>query len=731
MRLRTSLFLLATLAAVPILAFALIAARYVVQAEDENLVNTSMARNSATMSAVDAELRGVTATLQALAGASSLGRNDLRTFHADAQAVLVTQPSWRNISLMTSGGQQLVNARVPWGAPLPAHPSDPTSLERLLRTREPVVGDLQRDGLPDNELGVTVRVPVLNEGVVRYVLTATLSAEPFRRLLEQQNLAPGWVGALVDGHGRVLARVPPVSVGSAASPEYLTRVQGATDGWYRGPGMGGEDDYTAFLRSGMTGWSLGYSVSAQVLNKGVKGAAWVMGAGMALSVIAGGLLALLLGRVVSRPMSQLATAARRWGDGVPVRAGVDSRIEEVQQLASALDRAAGAVTQRDAQLQQRAEELAQANAKKTQFLAMLSHELRNPLAPLRNGIAILRRTADPRRRSDVEAMMERQVAHAARLIDDLLDVSRIERGKLQLELGTVHVADMVRAAVEAVRPAIEARRQRLEVRSPAAALSLRGDSVRLAQVLSNLLTNASKFTPEGGHLRVEALAEGSELVLRVRDEGVGFEPDEGDRIFEMFTQLDTSRSKAVSGLGLGLAIVRSIVHMHGGTVCAYSEGQGSGATFTVRLPMLAQPVAANDAPGMPALPAPAGPRRVLVADDNVDAADSLAALLREEGFEVLVAHDGERALELARRSPPTAALLDLDMPGLDGHEVARALRSERGADVLLVALTGLGRPSDLQATRASGFDAHLTKPTPFEDVLEALQRRRAQRPVHA
>jgi CheY-like chemotaxis protein/two-component sensor histidine kinase len=311
-------------------------------------------------------------------------------------------------------------------------------------------------------------------------------------------------------------------------------------------------------------------------------------------------------------------------------------------------------------------------------------------------------------------MMERQIGQLRRLIDDLLDVSRIDRGKLELKTERVAVNAVIRTAIETAKPNIEAKHHALAVRYGPEPLYVEGDPVRLGQVIANLLNNAAKFTPANGHLEIETRAENGEALIRVRDNGIGFPPSEAGRIFDSFVQLDSSRTQAAGGLGLGLTLVRSLVQLHGGKVEATSAGLGQGSEFTVRLPLSGAPAA------VPALQpiAPVMSRRILVVDDNVDAGDTLGDLLRLERYDVRTSYSGDAALTVAKQWAPDVAFVDLNMPGMSGIELAQLLRAlPSGRGLLLVALTGMGQKADIEATRAAGFDAHLTKPATTEDVL--------------
>jgi signal transduction histidine kinase len=366
------------------------------------------------------------------------------------------------------------------------------------------------------------------------------------------------------------------------------------------------------------------------------------------------------------------------------------------------------------ELTAQARALQRADATKSQFLAVLSHELRNPLAPLRTGLALLKmRNAEPMV-AETHEMMERQITQLARLIDDLLDVSRIDRGKLELRTQRLALDAVMRSAIDTARPNIDAQGHQLQVAFPATPLYVDADPVRLAQVLSNLLNNAAKFTPPKGRIELSAHAEAGRAVLRVADNGIGIPPERLDEVFDMFVQLDASHV-AAGGLGLGLTLARSIVERHGGRIEARSAGTGRGSEFTVRLP-LAAPAAPGAKPA-PVAQGPAARRRVLVVDDNVDAAQTLAAYLRLDGHRVESALDGEAALRVAELLHPDVAFIDLNMPRMDGAEVARRLRlTPWGRNARLIALTGMGQQSDIARTREAGFDEHITKPADLQRV---------------
>jgi PAS domain S-box-containing protein len=455
--------------------------------------------------------------------------------------------------------------------------------------------------------------------------------------------------------------------------------------------------------------------------------------------------------VIGKPVSLLIPADRpdelpgimerlrrgeRIGHFETVRVRKDGQQVQVAVSISPLKNAGGEVVgasaiARDLSERRRAEHLAEANRRKDEFLAMLAHELRNPLAPIPNAVQVLEdfspADADLQWARDV---IGRQVQHLTRLVDDLLDVSRINRGKIVLQKGRLKLAQVVADAVEIARPHVEGRKHRLTVSQPPEAVWLEGDSTRLAQVVANLLNNAAKYMERGGQIWLTVERAGEEAVVRVRDTGMGIAPERLSDIFGLFTQLDRSLDRSQGGLGIGLTLARRLVEMHGGTIHASSAGPGRGSEFVVRLPALVQVKEARESGG-PSGPASAAPppRRILIADDNEDFAEMTARLLqRRGGHEVKAVYDGPAALEAAQAFQPEVAFLDIGLPGVDGYRLAQQFRQRPGLEgALLVALTGYGQEEDRRRALAAGFDEHLTKPVRYD----TLQRLLAERAVAA
>jgi PAS domain S-box-containing protein len=368
------------------------------------------------------------------------------------------------------------------------------------------------------------------------------------------------------------------------------------------------------------------------------------------------------------------------------------------------------------------EELRDTDRRKDDFIALLAHELRNPLAPIRNGLQVLRLAqGEPGMLADARRMMDRQLSHMVRLIDDLLDVSRINRNKMELRRSRVALIDVLSSAVETAQPQIDEAGHELSLTMPSVPVYLDADLTRLAQVFSNLLTNSAKYTPRGGRIRLSAKRNGRQVEVSVTDNGIGIPSASLVKIFDMFSQVDRNFERNAGGLGIGLALVKGLVEMHGGSVRAVSNGEGQGSTFTVMLPVqIEHPDSLHPHPADGAhVNVPR--RRILVVDDNKDGADSLAMMLRLTGNDVQTANDGIQAVEQAERFRPEVVLMDIGMPRLNGLEATRRIRQQEwGRDIQVIALTGWGNEGDRERSSEAGCDGHLVKPVDLHDLEKLL-----------
>lgn len=595
MPLRRHLLLILVAAVLPLLACALTAAYVVASRDESNVERAAVQRNHAVLAAADAKLMGAVGVLQAMVGNGPVELARLPELHVKARAILGVQPDWENVQLHDANGHPLLNARLDGAAPLPDQITERGSFNRAVQTASPAIGSLYFAPLLAGEPSIAVRLPLLKEGHVDQVLTAVVRPSAFQALLDDQRLPSGWVSGIVGTDGRLIARVPPVPAGTFATASYRLQVASAPEGWYRGKTLEGTDTFTAFSKSSLTGWTVGYAVPADVLLGSARRFSMSMLIGALLAFTVGAALALLFMRRVSSPLGQLAEQARSLGATGEVSL-VTTSITEIADVSAALVGTARTVKERDqslnhiqAELQRKLGELQDVSAMRARFLAQLGHELRNPLVPLMSGIAMLKAAKDAKPTGNALAMMERQVAHLTRLVNDLGDIERVDRGDLEFQRRPIDLRDVVSAAIETCRPAIEQRRQSLRSTVSDAPLALVGDEQRLTQVVWNLLNNASKYTPDGGLIEVSSFRQDTDAVVTVRDTGIGFDQAQAEALFEMFYRLLDSRYENPGGLGIGLSLARALTSAHGGRLDGESEGPGRGATFTLRLPLAASP----------------------------------------------------------------------------------------------------------------------------------------------
>jgi signal transduction histidine kinase len=714
-RLHAQLSMIVAAAVVPVLVLAVAAGVLLVRHERDTMEREAIGRTRSAMSAIDAELRGHLTALQALAASRSLEKGDIRGFYEEARRVLLGQPDWLNIGLASAKGTQLFDAVRPFGAEAPLT-GDLTSYRRAIETGKPVIGDVDV-GAAVPRPSVRIRLPVLTEGAVRYVLTVPLRSEAFSDLLREQRLREDWVIALVDRNKRFIARIPPMAAGSPVSESFRGAIERSPDGWFAGTTLEGTRTYTPYVTSVLSGWVLGIAIPARAVEAAADRTFAGMAVGVAVALGIALLLAWYMARRIAAPITALAAATEAIGHGKDVPVADPGRIEEIRRLHAALQAAADAVRERSA-LQEREKGALQASDRaKDEFLAMLSHELRNPLAALTAAAHVLK-LAHPGESAAIKAraVVDRQTKHMARLVGDLLDISRVSMGKVALERERFDLAEAVRNLINVWRASgrLERHNVMLEVR-PA---WVDADRARIEQILSNLLDNAVKFTPAGKGISVSVRPEGEAALLRVADEGEGLAPGSAERMFDLFVQGERGLDRGAGGLGVGLALVKRLTELHGGTVSAASPGAGLGTSFTVRLPAVLAPAAQAVEPRAAPFVAP---RRVLIVEDNDDARQMLHEALAFSGHDVREARDGASGLALAAEALPDVALIDIGLPDVDGYEVARRLRAAPGGRRMgLIAITGYGQAEDQRRAYEAGFDAHLTKPVAPERLKQVM-----------
>jgi signal transduction histidine kinase/ActR/RegA family two-component response regulator len=716
MRLRTKVFQLTLLTVIPTLAFTVLLALVLLEREREIQRVGALDRNRAFMTAVDSEMLGHELTLQAVATSANLQTGALREFHDEIVRVLASQPDWRAISLASPTHQQILNTSRPFGTPLPMI-RDNVSFERAATDGKPAIGGMLALEVT-NGYGIPVRIPVRVNGQVRYVLTAMLNPQRFEQLIEAQNLRPSWVSGLVDKDGTVIARIPFRKQAEKASAEFMAAMAKSPEGWYRGSTLEGLDSYTAHKTSGYTGWTVGFGVPAAEVNASVWRAVWLVGLGAAILIALALPFSFWASKRVAAPITDLLKMARSLDDpGIASNPLVRSDIREARQLAQTLVDAAGAISERQTALEQEKAALQSADRAKDEFLAMLGHELRNPLSAVINASVLLRQPAlSAETRVAAEGVLKRQTAQLDRLVNDLLDVGRVVSGKIEIEHAPVELGRVIDAAVQAIKAS-----GRLQARSLSAhhieAVFVLGDFTRLEQVITNLLSNAIAHTDDAGSIEVSVVRQGGWAVMWVADTGCGFEEKERTAIFDLFYQVNRNLHRK-GGLGIGLTLVKRLVEMHGGAVSAFSAGPGKGARFTVRLPLSSANAAADD--DRTSDKQVSRPLKILLIDDNEDIRISMRLLLEQARHTVCVAADGHAGVEAAISSKPQVAIVDIGMPGMDGYQVARELREKLGNDIFLIAMTGYGATQDVQLAKDAGFDEHIKKPASLTDLVAML-----------
>jgi signal transduction histidine kinase len=577
---------------------------------------------------------------------------------------------------------------------------------------------------------VNLTYPVLDDDSdkANAVVFAALDLTALDRFVADIKLPPGSLLLTADSEGKIISRKPNPEqwLGKQVSPEMRLAMAAEPGKPVLLVGPDGIERLHRFARVGNNGLT-DYTVTIGIPADGITASArhdqvldfLALSASIGLALLAAWFVGDVL---VLRRVKRLATTANSIASGaLEARSGISYGKEEISELARALDAMAASLQEKELQHLKAESQLREADRRKDEFLAMLAHELRNPLAPISAGAQLLQSGhASEVAVQRTAGIIVRQVHHMTRLVDDLLDVSRVTRGLVTLTRAPLDVGKIIADAVEQADPLLKSRQHRFEVTLPQTPMVVNGDHKRLVQVLVNVLNNAAKYTPAGGAVKLTARAEADTIKLIVSDNGIGMSPDLRSHVFELFAQAQRNSDRSQGGLGLGLALVKSLVELHGGSVAVDSEGEHKGSTFTITLP------ASQQQPAVP-LPGPAATPsrklRVLVVDDNVDAAQTLQLLLEAGGHHVSVAHTALTALEIAQAKSPELCLLDIGLPDISGYDLARGLRSlPHTAHATLVAVTGYGRREDRDQANAAGFDHYFVKPVDVDALLALIAR---------
>jgi signal transduction histidine kinase/ActR/RegA family two-component response regulator len=727
-RLRSKLLLLVAGSLLPVLVLAVVFGAALVEHERENFRRSTQDRHRTLLSAIDEQLKGHLSTLEALAVSSALQSGDLKAFDAVARRVLPTQEGWQNIMVLDASGQHLVNLRVPFGTPMPrALDSEMPFIERALDGGRPVIGNLARGGVTRN-WGIAIRMRVQPSGRDPLLLQFVLDPRSLQPLMRAQGYPQSWAYGLADANGRFMVRVPDAAPGTDVSPDFTRARAEADQGWYRGRTLEGKDTWTAFRTSAMTGWTVGVAIPhGEVVASALRVAAWLAG-GALLSLLLALAFAAWLGQRIARPIAELALHARQLGRRAVApqleRVKTRASVTEVHAVATALQDADAALQDRESLRQREQEALRAADKAKDEFLAMLGHELRNPLSAITASAHVLR-LSKPEASAATKAheVIERQARQMTRLVEDLMDVSRLAMGKVTLQLEPLDLAVLADRVAITWQDAGRSRAGR--VRTDLRPAWVEGDRTRLEQVLTNLLDNAHKFS--GGEGRID---------LRVRTEGRGGRapgagPRRGHPPGRPAVDLRAVRA--------GAAVVRPAAGRHragadagapaGGTA-ARQRRRGQRWSRAGRLlhgPAAADRGAVGRRAGGAGTAATGMARRVLLVEDNDDGRQTMEMVLVLEGHTVRAVGNGLEAVQCAAEWQPDVALVDIGLPDIDGYEVARRIRALALENPpKLVAITGFGQPQDQRTAYEAGFDLHLTKPVApqfLRDVLHALTSR--------
>jgi len=721
--LRLHLLLLVIGTLLPVLLLTALVVRWLVDTNRATVERRLLEASRASAALIDAEITGTIRTLQALARSQRLDAADLAGFYEDARELQATQPTWAAVVLRDRDGIQLVNTLDP------QYSGDRTNVDigsvtEVLATGKPVIGNLLMGGPSSPDPIFPIRVPVVRRGRVLYSLTALLTPARIGDLLKEERTFPDeWVRGVLDRNYVIVARTRDQDrwIGRQAPSGFLARVAATNELVYRDRSLEGEEVYGAFTRAPGSGWIAGVGVSAAAVDGDFRRSMSLL-AGLAVVVLAlGGAAAYTIARRIARDISAAAQAADAIAVGREPGSPV-STVTEVQGLGDSLVRAGTLLKDRERERDERVSRADAARAEaeaadraKDEFMAMLGHELRNPLAPALTALHLLKQRDGMYAKRECD-IVERQVRHLARLVDDLLDVSRLRRGAIRLRRERVAVADVIARAVEMAAPLIEQRGQHLTVDVPPD-LIIDGDPERLAQVFTNLIGNSAKYTEPGGHIAVSAHEAGGWAVIECVDDGMGIAEDLLPRVFDLFVQGERGLDRRQGGLGLGLGVAKTLVEGHSGRIEAMSAGPGEGSTFVVMLPMppaslespvTITPTASRDLHGV----------RIMIVEDNPDALEMMVQSLSAAGLQVAAAPDAAAAVRVAGSFTPVVAVLDIGLPGTDGYDLARQLRADQTTRAIkLIALTGYGRDVDLEMAREAGFDVFLVKPVTIDTLL--------------
>jgi signal transduction histidine kinase/ActR/RegA family two-component response regulator len=683
---------------------------------------------------VDRELYSAEAALKVLRSSAHLVNGDYGRFYEQARTVNLGASRWA--ILVDETGQQLINTSVPFGTPLPMPTPEWTEdTKRRLDAGKTVVSDLMH-GVLNDSLRTMLTLPLVMPNGKRLLLGIVFSTDHFELAAADNRVPKQWVVAIVDGQGRFISRNldGPRKLGAKARPELVAAAREQGDGEIRHKTIEGMESYDAYTHPSLGSWFVAVAAPVAEVEAAAARAANLAVFGLGVALIFSTLVASIFAHKLLNSIKRAAASATLLGAGeAPIQ--YHSGLVEVDQLHESLARAAAMLiaekSRREASEMERKSLLAseraarglaeRQNKSKDDFLAMLGHELRNPLSAISAAISLINLTG----RSSVQAeralaIIARQSGHLGRIVEDLLDTARMMAGKVVLSPMCIDLAAAARAALEAQAAAGNLDHLKVEVHTEPTYVE--ADPTRIDQIITNLLTNAVKYTPQDGRITIEVRPEKGQGVLRVTDTGVGMDAALLSTVFEPFVQGQRPLDRAAGGLGIGLTMVKNLAELHGGAVWAESVGPSRGSRFTLTLPLTAEPDL-NLRPDIRA-PEPVAShlrKRILLIEDNVDSRQMIAVLMRIQGHHVIEAGTGGEGVRLALSERPDVAIVEIGLPDMDGYDVARAIRaSEAGPGIRLIALTGYGMAGDIERAMQAGFAEHITKPVNMESLLRGL-----------
>ena len=730
MKIRVQLLLMAMTILIPVVVAAGMALETIRSDGRQAALHALRETARATALIVDREVQGSLSALTALGSSPNLENRDFKAFYRQAAAFNQPNDTW--IVLFDDKGASLVNTAIPYGAALPPpHPAIVKQVMQVLSSQKPRVTDLIVS--PVTGMMVTAAgVPASAAGGRSFVVAQVFSVDYWKKKAFHANQPADWLVSAMDHNGSFISRNKNEDelLGKPARPKLVAAAAASSEGFLRHHSLEGTDTYAAFTHTQLTGWTIQVGAPFSSIEAAVTSAFWLAVAGIWTAVAMAALAVGVFGRRFIRALEGAGKSASALGRGQqPVVER--SNIQEVNQLNEELLCAGRLLTaerkSREAAQYERGhllinEKLARAvaeaqNEAKDEFLAMLGHELRNPLAAIAGATTLLERVGlDAPGAERCIGIISRQNHHLNHIVNDLLDVSRLRAGKIELENVPLDMADCVGKCVEALRTTERATGHKITVHASSAGFS--GDAVRIEQILNNLLTNALKFSEPGGEVKVTVREEAGKAVVTVQDAGVGMAPELLSRVFEPFVQGPAPVNRLQSGLGIGLALVRQLVRLHGGDVKAASAGINQGSIFSFWVPATAaqRPVTSRRVAVMPQQ------RTLVYVEDNADARTTMAELLRMQGYEVIEVADGASVLPAVLAARPDVVLMDIGLPDIDGFEVARRLRAEPlTRSIALIALTGYGQFRDKQAAANAGFNAHLVKPATSFVIVQTIE----------